>query len=88
MKLPETVALLSEILGNSFTALDIEEIPPILEVEEHPVSGSTYFLRQVELVSILELKLHLDHSGGGLEQCLWNNCNAACDHEQQGGAWN
>ena len=33
MKLPETVALLSEILGNSFTALDVEEIPPILEVE-------------------------------------------------------
>ena len=33
-----------------------------LEVDEHPVSGSTYFLRQVELVSILELKLHLDHS--------------------------
>ena len=59
-----------------------------LEVEEHPVSGSTYFLRQVEHEAILELKLHLDHSGRGLEQCLWNNCNAACDHEQQGGAWN
>ena len=33
MKLPETIALLSEILGNSFTALDVEEIPPILEAE-------------------------------------------------------
>ena len=33
MKLPETIALLSEILGKSFTALDVEEIPPILEVE-------------------------------------------------------
>ena len=32
MKLPETVALLSEILGISFTALDVEEIPP-MEVE-------------------------------------------------------
>ena len=73
------------LLKRTPTVLQVKER---LEVEEHPVSGSTYFLRQVELVSILELKLHLDHSGRGLEQCLWNNCNAACDHEQQGGAWN
>ena len=33
MKLPETIDLLSEILGTTFTALDVEEIPPILEVE-------------------------------------------------------
>ena len=33
LKLPETRALLSDILGNSFTAVDVEEIPPMPEVE-------------------------------------------------------
>ena len=33
LKLPETVSLLAEVLGNSFTAGDVDGIAPILEVE-------------------------------------------------------
>lgn len=33
MKLPETLSLLSDILGNSCTAFEVDEIPPIQEVE-------------------------------------------------------
>ena len=43
MKLPETLALLSDIFGNSLTSVEIEEISPILEEEMEQQNNSIKF---------------------------------------------
>ena len=40
MKLPETLSLLSDILGNSCTAFEVDEIPPIQEVEQEQTDNN------------------------------------------------